>query len=116
MIAKTTLKEQPFIMSGDTDWKPAGEGITRKILGHDNQVMMVCVQFSKGAVGSAHSHIHRQVCYVESGVFEVTIAGDRKTLQRGDSFFVAPNLEHGVVALEAGMLIDVFTPSREDFL
>ncbi len=77
---------------------------------------MVLVRFEKGAIGSLHHHRHRQVSYVESGSFEVTIEGRSEVLKQGDSFFVAPDLVHGVVALEAGCLVDVFSPAREDFL
>ncbi|RYZ56943.1 MAG: cupin domain-containing protein, partial [Chitinophagaceae bacterium] len=78
--------------------------------------MMVLVRFEKGAVGTLHHHEHRQVSYVESGRFEVEIDGVKKVLQKGDCFFVAPSLVHGVVALEAGSLVDVFIPAREDFI
>lgn len=77
---------------------------------------MVIVQFEKGAVGSLHHHIHRQLSYVAAGKFEVTIDGKQKILKYGDCFFVAPDLVHGVVALDEGTLVDVFTPVREDFL
>ena len=40
----------------------------------------------------------------------------RQVLGAGDCFYVAADLEHGVVAREAGTLVDVFTPAREDFL
>jgi len=39
----------------------------------------------------------------------------KKVLKAGDVFYVAPNLIHGAVCLEAGVLIDVFSPMREDF-
>ncbi len=110
------IKEQPFVAAGDIDWEKTDDGIERKILAHDNLIMMVSVCFEKGAIGVLHSHIHHQVSYVESGPFEVTIDGNKKMLEKGDSFLVAPGLLHGVVALEKGTLIDVFTPSRKDFL
>jgi quercetin dioxygenase-like cupin family protein len=78
--------------------------------------MMVHIRFEKGAVGSPHHHIHRQVSYIESGRFEVTIDGKKSILKQGDCFFVLPNLEHGVVALEKGSLLDVFAPARMDFI
>ena len=78
--------------------------------------MMVVVRFGKGAVGSLHHHPHRQISYVESGRFEVTIGGEKNILEQGDCFFVAPDLVHGVVALTDGILVDIFTPAREDFL
>src|ERR1044071_6129302 len=109
-------KGKPFITSDEINWESLDGGVERKILGYDDEVMMVLVRFEKGAIGSLHHHVHRQVSYVESGRFEVTIDGDKKILKQGDSFFVAPNLVHGVVALEAGLLVDIFTPAREDFV
>jgi quercetin dioxygenase-like cupin family protein len=56
------------------------------------------------------------VSYVAEGAFDVTVDGVTTRLDAGSSFIVAPNLVHGVVALEKGMLIDTFTPRRDDFL
>ncbi len=116
MPAKKSNKGQPFIKPGGVAWESVDNGVERKILGHDDQLMMVCVRFEKGAVGTLHHHIHRQVSYIESGRFEVTIDENKKILEQGDCFFVAPDLAHGVVALEKGSLVDIFTPARKDFL
>jgi len=105
-----------FIHSKEIPWEKTGDGVERKILAFDDQVMMVCVRFEKDAVGSVHHHPHRQVSYVESGRFEVTINDEKKILEQGDCFFVAPDVMHGVIALDNGILVDVFTPAREDFL
>jgi quercetin dioxygenase-like cupin family protein len=105
-----------FIKSENIEWKTVDNGVQRKILGHDDQVMMVHILFEKGAIGTLHHHVHRQISYVESGSFEVTIDGKTNILKQGDCFFVAPDLVHGVVALEKGSLVDVFTPARMDFL
>jgi quercetin dioxygenase-like cupin family protein len=50
------------------------------------------------------------------GRLEVQLGAETATLRKGDCFFVHPDVPHGVKALEAGALIDVFTPAREDFL
>ena len=105
-----------FVLSSERPWQPTEEGVERQILGHDPALMMVRVRFAAGAVGALHHHPHRQVTYVESGSFEVEIAGERRVLRAGDCFFVAPGLEHGVLAREGGALVDVFAPAREDFL
>ena len=110
------LKDKAFVVADTFEWKTVDEGVQRKILAHDKELMLVCVRFKKGAVGNLHHHIHRQVSYVEAGRFEVTIDGVKKILEKGDCFFVTPNLIHGVVALEESSLIDVFTPAREDFI
>src|ERR1051326_6656786 len=98
-----------FINAGSISWDTVADGVQRKILGYDDQVMMVHIRFEKGAIGTLHHHVHRQVSYVESGSFEVTIDGKKDILRQGDCFFVAPDLVHGVVALEKGSLVDVFT-------
>jgi len=107
---------QAFINAANIEWETVDKGVERKILGYDDQVMMVCVRFEKDAIGSLHHHVHRQISYVESGRFEVSIEGKKSILEKGDCFFVAPDLVHGVVALEKGTLVDVFTPARLDFL
>lgn len=116
MITKQSIKGNAFTSSANIAWEIVGEGVQRKILGYDDEIMMVVVQFEKGAIGSLHHHVHRQVSYVESGKFEVTIDGSKRILQKGDCFFVAPDMVHGVVALEEGSLIDIFTPARQDFI
>lgn len=105
-----------FVANNDLDWETVGEGVRRKILGYDGGLMLVRVLFDAGGVGPTHDHPHRQVTYVESGTFDVTIDGRTQTLHAGDSFFVPPHAPHGAVCREAGCLIDVFTPAREDFL
>jgi quercetin dioxygenase-like cupin family protein len=94
----------------------AEPGVTRQVLGHDSELMMVRVTFREGAVGYLHSHPHRQVTYVERGRFRFTLDGTETEMAAGDCWFVPPGASHGAVALEAGALIDVFTPARADFL
>jgi quercetin dioxygenase-like cupin family protein len=106
----------PFVQASSLPWQAAEKGVKRRILSFDEQLMMVAVHFEKGAQGNIHHHPHRQISYVAQGRFEVTIAGRKDTLAAGDSFIVAPDLLHGVTALEEGELIDVFSPARADFL
>ncbi len=96
--------------------EPAEPGVARQVLGHDSELMLVRVTFVEGAVGSMHSHPHRQVTYVERGRFRFTLNGHETEVVAGDSWFVPPGVPHGAVALAAGSLIDVFTPARADFL
>ena len=116
MTTSVAPKGQSLIYAADISWQTVDAGVQRKVLGHDDAVMMVLVKFEKDAVGQLHHHPHRQVSYVASGSFEVTIDGESKTLGAGDCYFVAPDLVHGVKALSDGVLVDVFTPCRQDFL
>jgi len=109
-------KGQVFVFDRDIAWEPADPGIRRKVLTYDQGVMMVRVAFEAGAVGATHSHPHIQCSLVEEGVFDITIAARTERLSRGDSFLVPSGALHGAVAVEAGVLLDVFTPMREDFV
>ena len=51
-----------------------------------------------------------------SGKFEVTIGDEKMILSAGDGYYVEPDQLHGCVCLEAGVLIDTFSPMRQDFL
>ena len=105
-----------FFKDNEVGWTDLDQGIKRKIIGYDDKIMMVKIYFPKGAIGYEHSHHHSQTSYVVCGKFKVTIDGKQDLLKEGDSFFVLSNKRHGVVNMEEGILIDVFSPKRDDFL
>lgn len=109
-------RSSAFIFSKDISNETVGEGITRQLLGFGESLMVARVTFDEGAIGYRHTHPHAQVSYVESGEFDVYIDGVEKRLGPGDSFYVQPNLDHGAVCRKDGVLLDVFSPAREDFL
>lgn len=105
-----------FYFAKDLEWTEMAKGVSRKILGHDNQIMMVKVKFEAGATGAPHKHMHTQTSYCAKGKFQFTVGEETKIIEYGDGVFIPSNEEHGVVCLEEGVIIDVFTPMREDFL
>jgi quercetin dioxygenase-like cupin family protein len=105
-----------FVDGFDDGWTDLGAGVRRRVRLHLPQMMMVEAQFARNAVGATHSHPHVQCCYVKKGAFDVTIAGTSRRVSEGGAFIVPANVLHGVVAVEAGILVDVFTPRREDFI
>ncbi len=112
----TTESTKVFIENKEIPWEQMAEGVKRKIMSYDDNLMLVKVEFEKGGVGALHQHYHSQITHIESGVFEVEINGEKKILTGGDGFYIPPNTIHGAVCLEAGVLIDVFSPMREDFV
>ena len=93
------------------------EVVSRQILTFNDEIMMVRVIFKRpGPGGPAHSHPHVQITSVESGVFDLTIDGRTERLKAGDSFYVPSGVHHGAICIEPGVLVDVFTPMRQDFL
>jgi quercetin dioxygenase-like cupin family protein len=112
----TTETSKMFIENREIPWEEVDKGMKRKIMAYDDKLMVVKVQFDKGGVGTLHQHYHSQITHVESGKFEVEINGEKKILSAGDAFYIPPNVIHGAICLEAGVLIDVFSPMREDFI
>ncbi len=112
----TTESVKVFIENAEIPWQEVDKGVKRKIMAYDERLMVVKVAFDKGGVGSLHEHPHTQITHVESGLFEVEIGEEKKTLKGGDAFYIPPNVMHGAVCLESGILIDVFSPMREDFI
>lgn len=105
-----------FSHAGEGIWTPTPDGNRRRVVLYTDELMVVEFAFDKGGVGALHSHPHVQSSYIAEGRFEVTIDGRTETLAAGSSFIVPSNLVHGVKALEAGRLVDTFTPHRADFL
>ena len=107
---------QNFFFGNEIEALPVGDGVTRKVLAHNDNLMVCEVSFKKGSVGAMHHHPHTQSTYVKAGVFEFTIDGVKRIVKECDTMYKQPDVVHGCVCLEDGVLIDIFTPERKDFL
>lgn len=105
-----------FVFADKAEKEEVDGGIVRQIMGYEDSLMLVRAIFKEGSIGYTHSHPHAQLAYVESGEFEFTIGEETTLLKQGDCAYVAPNLEHGAICRKAGVLLDMFSPVREDFL
>ena len=101
----------------DAPTQQLSEKVTRRVLAHNGAMMLVEFRFKKGGIGQPHRHAHHeQIGYILSGVFEVISGDETKVLRAGDCYYAGFNELHGVVALEDGIILDAFTPIRQDFL
>ncbi|MFI3316808.1 MAG: cupin domain-containing protein [Rikenellaceae bacterium] len=105
-----------FQLESQLQWENPSQGVKRQIMGYDDSIMMVKVLFETGAVAALHQHIHSQVSYVASGKFEVQAGDQKMTLSVGDGCYFEPDILHCVTCIEQGVIMDVFSPVREDFL
>lgn len=105
-----------YCFDEEQEWEDVQPGLQRKITAYDGKIMLVKAKFDVGAEGYLHKHYHSQVTYVESGEFKMTIGDDIRMIKAGDSYYIPPHVMHGCVCVKAGILIDVFSPAREDFL
>ena len=106
-----------FLYENDLTWEFPAPGIRRQIMGYDENLMIVKVEFEPGADGGGfHSHPHAQSSMILSGAFEMSIGDETKILRQGDGFYAAPDVKHMAKCLEKGAILDAFSPARADFL
>lgn len=94
----------------------ADPGVTRQVLSDAPEMMVVSFDFDAGAEGKLHDHPHIQATFVRSGRFVFSVDGTEFEVGPGDSFVIPSGARHGCRCVEAGELIDTFTPRRDDFL
>lgn len=105
-----------FFLYEDIKREDLGNGVSRKILAYHENLMTVEVSFEEGAIGAPHSHPHEQIVYVLEGTFQFNIDEQKNILKVGDTAYIQPDLEHDVICLKKGKLLDIFTPHRQDFV
>jgi len=105
---------------GHYNWSEVPEvelspGLTRQMI-HTPRMTILRVRFKKGVASPTHHHIHEQVTMLASGAMRFDLAGETILLRAGDLLPIPSNVPHGAEALEDSVLIDVFTPAREDLM
>lgn len=94
----------------------AAPGVQRRILAFGKDAMCVENTFETGSVGAMHNHPHTQVTYIVSGRFRFTIGDETREVGPGDTLLKENGVIHGCICLEAGVMLDFFSPMREDFV
>ncbi|TVY07695.1 cupin domain-containing protein [Paenibacillus cremeus] len=103
-------------MSNINVWENAEPGVKRKIFEPGVGIMMMEVHFEEGAEGYLHSHPHEQLSYLLKGKLEFSVDGEKKVITAGETIYIPSGARHGCRALEASVLLDTFTPVREDLV
>lgn len=109
-------KYNQWVYDKDITGEVVAPGVTRKVLAYCDEMMAVANIFEKDAVGSMHNHPHTQITYVAEGTFEFTIGDEKKVVSKGDTLLKQNGVMHGCTCLEAGVLVDIFNPMRDDFV
>ena len=93
-----------------------GEGIERQMVVGQN--LMICrFKFTPYLETPQHRHPHEQMSIVVSGRVRFFVEGEERICAPGDVLQFPSNCLHGATMMdEEVVLIDVFSPLREDFL
>jgi len=108
----THASQEPVVVAPD--------GTERRILSYGGKLMLVQFRFAAGITSARHSHPHEQIGYIVSGeidfVIEMPDGLQTTRLTAGGSYYIPANVRHNIVTYAPTILVDCFTPIREDFL
>ena len=91
------------------------ELIGRRMI-YGEKVMLVRWEFARGCHVEMHRHPNEQVSVVEAGQLRMTIGGEDVILEPGSIRVIPPDALHDAEALVDTIVVDIFSPPREDFL
>ena len=106
-----------FVLKEDFKAETLENGVIRTIKGYISDLMVAELVWKKGMEGAVHTHPHRKCDYIIKGRFEANLDGEKKIIGPGECFYIEANVPHGLISLEDdGVILDIFTPMREDFI
>jgi len=82
-------------------------GLVRTVLSRGENLMLVEVSMRKGVALQEHSVVH--------GTIRAVVDDEEMVLTAGESCHVPPDVPHMAEALADVMVIDAFSPPREDY-
>lgn len=91
-------------------------GISMKSLAHGVRTQLTRFKLDREAVIPVHQHPHEQTGYLVSGALRFTLGQEEFMAQEGDSWNIPAEVPHGAIALQDSIVIEVFSPPREDYL
>lgn len=104
-----------FITPADAGQVEMLTGVHRRTMGTTDEAMLCEFWLERDSLVPPHSHKNDQVGYVVSGRVEMTIGGEVRIIQPGDSYAIPGGIIHSARALVDSLVIDAFSPPRDDY-
>ena len=105
-----------FTKHTEAEYKEMLEGVEMKTLAHGEKTLLARFHLKKGAAIPLHGHIYEQTGFMVSGKMRFTIGTEQFECSPGDTWCIPGDVEHGVEVLEDSVVVEVFSPVREDYL
>ncbi|MEM1946172.1 MAG: cupin domain-containing protein [Candidatus Caldarchaeum sp.] len=100
----------------DIPWERLREDVWRRLIVGD-RMMLAQFWIRKGAKVAMHRHHNEQISLVLSGAMKFVLENGSEHLVREGGVFVIPsNVVHAAEAVEDSVVVDVFSPPRDDWL
>ena len=105
-----------FTKQSDTGYRPLVDGAEMKTLAHGEKTLLAKFHLKQGAGIPMHDHIYEQTGFMLSGRMRFFIGDETFECEPGDSCCIPGDVVHGVEVLEDSVVVEVFSPVREDYL
>jgi len=105
-----------FYKKDESGFRDVLEGVRFKTLVFGDKTLLAEFRLAAGSAVPEHSHPHEQTGYLISGHMTFHIEGEIHDAQAGDAWNIAGGIPHGVEVLEDSVVLEIFSPKREDYL
>lgn len=116
MNIKKEIYKMKTVVKKEDSIKKVFKGVSLDSLALGEKSQVTKMNYVAGNYASPHQHPQEQSGYVISGRYELTIGNERYELNAGDTYSIPGNQIHSFKVIEAGEVVDVFTPPRKDYL
>ena len=115
-VLKLMESKQMFAKKSDSGYLEPAKGVQLKTLVYGEKTHLCEFKLKKGSALPAHSHPHEQTGYLVSGSLKFRIGDEVFDAAEGDSWNIPGGMEHAVQILEDSVVVEVFSPLREEYL
>ncbi len=82
---------------------------------HGETMTVAHLELAKGCFVPEHSHHNEQIAMVEQGSLRFVLEGREQIVKGGEVLRIPPNVPHSAEAMEDSVVVDLFSPPREDW-
>jgi len=105
----------PICRKGEARNLNRAPGVLVRILTDGDKAMLIEVDIEPGAVVPMHTHVHEQTGTLISGRMKFEIGDETFDLKPGDAWMIPSGVPHEVTGIEKCLVIEAFSPPREDW-
>jgi quercetin dioxygenase-like cupin family protein len=106
----------PTLTPTKSPWIETAPGVRRRTIAVGERLFQMLVEFEAGSSTVPHSHPHEQVIHVIRGKLRLLMSDETVEISAGESFCIASGRPHGAEAPVATLVLDSFSPPREDLM
>ncbi|MFC1799027.1 cupin domain-containing protein [Thermodesulfobacteriota bacterium] len=105
-----------FYKQNKNGYLTLAEGVGQKTLVYGEKSSLSEFVVDAGSLIPQHSHPHEQSGYLVRGHLRFSATGEIQDVYPGDAWCFPGGVEHGAEVIEDSVVVEVFTPVREEYL